>query len=47
MQAFMKEKMKIIDEFRRMKDENYKMLKDQILKNQELLHNANTKVNQE
>ncbi|WP_010409864.1 FecR family protein [Leptospira inadai] len=47
LQAFMKDKMKIIDGFRRMKDENYKMLRDQILKNQELLRNANTKANQE
>ncbi|EPG72678.1 sigma factor regulatory protein, FecR/PupR family [Leptospira fainei serovar Hurstbridge str. BUT 6] len=47
LQDFMKEKMKIMDEFRRMKEENYKILRDQIFKNQELLHNANTKANQE
>lgn len=38
LQEFMKEKMKIIQTFKTIKAENYKLLKDQKLKNQELMN---------
>ncbi|EMO76305.1 hypothetical protein LEP1GSC127_3314 [Leptospira kirschneri str. 200801925] len=39
LKEFMKEKMKIIQNFKAIKSENYEMLKGQKLKNKELLEN--------
>ncbi len=39
LKEFMKEKMKIIQNFKTIKTENYEMLKNQKLKNKELLEN--------
>ncbi|OLY60944.1 iron dicitrate transport regulator FecR, partial [Leptospira santarosai serovar Guaricura] len=39
LKEFMKEKMKVIQNFKTIKTENYEMLKNQKLKNKELLEN--------
>ncbi|TGK03907.1 iron dicitrate transport regulator FecR [Leptospira semungkisensis] len=42
LEEFMREKMKILDGFKRISEENYKLLRDQRLQNQELLHHTKT-----
>nr|WP_210410058.1 FecR family protein [Leptospira langatensis] len=42
LEEFMREKMKILDGFKRISEDNYKLLRDQKLQNQELLHHTKT-----